>query len=80
MAQPKKNKNNNVCNICKLPDIIEYQEKDRETGKTMTKTHRVGCLGHIGIHPLCWNMHPEHMKFRKWAYDNKLKNKESTRA
>jgi hypothetical protein len=66
-----------TCNICGLPDMVEYMEKDEDTGAITLKKHMVPCLGHDGVHPLLWNMHPEHDKFKKFYLQQKNKSKQN---
>jgi hypothetical protein len=53
------------CNICGYPTKITYQEQDPDTGKIKTRQRTVECSGHYGIHPLFWNMHPDHAAMKE---------------
>lgn len=44
-----------ICGICGLPGIVKYSEIDPDTGVLIQKEHKVGCVGHDGIHPSMWN-------------------------
>ena len=56
----------NKCNICGLPDLVKYQEKDEDTSKIEEKEHLAPCLGHQYIYPWLWNKHPDYDKFRRF--------------
>lgn len=59
------------CNICSCPRIVEFQEKDEETGKISRKSHVVECGGHQNIPPYLWNKHPQYDKFRQFEVRHK---------
>lgn len=62
MNKPKKKQ---ICNICNLPGVVTYTDTDKN-GRTITKTHEVLCVGHEGVHPSLWNMHPEYTEYQKF--------------
>ena len=55
-----------ICNICGLPESDKGTEIDIFTGKLKKE---VSCVGHIGIHPYLWNLHPKYEIFK--FYKNK---------
>ena len=65
MMKPPRQKRK--CNICGYPGRVTYTEIDRESGKRVTESHEVPCLGHDGIFPHLWNQHPQYV-----AYQNRF--------
>lgn len=54
------------CNICGCPATVKYYEKCEDTGAMKEKSHIVPCLGHSGVLPHLWNMHPLYDKFHQY--------------
>ena len=55
-----------TCCICSAPRYVEFQEKDEETGKIVTKTHLVECWGHDRIPGYLWNLSKEYDEYQKF--------------
>ena len=54
------------CNVCGEDRVIEYLDKDEETGKQVKRTHTVGCIGHPGVMPVLLNKTEEYKSYQKW--------------
>jgi hypothetical protein len=58
------------CNICGCPREVTFAEQDKDTGKTVTRTHIVECGSHQGIPTYLWNKVNKHFTEIRPTYDD----------